>query len=73
MLSDRGTASEISDLLIEIGTRLNNSLFLVKERCSPAEYDQYCAAVGMVMGHIFLEVLRPLYKRHPDLKPDGLD
>jgi hypothetical protein len=33
----------------------------------------YRRAVGKIMGEVLLEVLNPLYAKHPTLKPPGLN
>jgi len=30
-------------------------------------------AAAKVMGEMLLEVMNPLYREHPELKPEGLD
>jgi hypothetical protein len=57
----------------DIAARLDASVDLVKSRCSAEEFDVYRMAVGKVMADIFVEVMNPLYRQHPDLKPAGLD
>jgi hypothetical protein len=37
------------------------------------EFKAYRRAVGGVMGEIVLEILNPLYKAHPSLKPTEME
>ena len=73
MIEDVFTARKISDLMLDISDRLNESLALVREKCPLKEFEEYRGAVGAIMSEILLEVLNPLYSKHPQLKPPGLD
>jgi hypothetical protein len=51
---------------------LNASLLQTQGRCSEEEFSRYRRAVGAILGEILLEVMNPLYARHPNLKPAEL-
>ena len=72
MIKDKEVASRVSDLMLELGAKLNESLVLVKERCTEQEFKAYRTVVGKLMGEMLLEVMNPLYVSHPDLKPKEL-
>ena len=72
MIENEEVAKEISKLMLEYGARLNTSVALVKDRCTAEELRAYRMAVGKVMGDMLLEIMNPLYARHPDLKPGEL-
>jgi hypothetical protein len=72
MIEQRDVAKEVSELMLNIGARLDASLVRIKERCSAAEFEAYRKAVGKIMGEMLLEVMNPLYQKHPDLKPKEL-
>jgi len=40
--------------------------------CEDEDFQIYRSAVGEIMGAILLEVLNPLYRTHPELKPKEL-
>ncbi len=73
MIKDVEVARDISNLMVEFGARLNDSLFPVMEKCSPEEFQAYRRAVGKIMGEMVLEVMNPLYKQHPSIKPKEMD
>jgi hypothetical protein len=73
MIRDVHVAQRISDLRIEFQGRLNNSIFVVEEKCSFEEFKAYRLAVGKIMGEMLLEVLNPLYAEHPSIKPPELE
>lgn len=72
MIKDKEVAMRVSELMLEFGAKLNESLALAKERCSEAEFKAYRTVVGKLMGEMLLEVMNPLYASHPDLKPKEL-
>jgi hypothetical protein len=57
----------------DCSSKLDESVALVRDECSAEELKKYRRAVGKVMGEILLEVLNPLYAKHPALKPPGWD
>lgn len=72
MIENERIAKQISDLMLEYGARLDESVLLVKNSCSEAELKTYRRAVGEIMGNMLTEIMNPLYERHPTLKPKGL-
>lgn len=73
VIQDSSVAKRVSSLMIEILDRLNDSTAMVMELSSPEEFKAYRRAAGAVMGEIVLEILNPLYSRHPDLKPPEME
>ena len=69
MIQDASVAKKISDVMIEILDRLDDSAAMVMESSSSEEFKVYRRAVGAAMGEIVLEILNPLYSMHPELKP----
>jgi hypothetical protein len=72
MINDRAVAERISQLFLDVGKRLDESVALVQASCSPSELQSYRRAVGEIMGAMLLGVMNPLYAQHPDLKPKDL-
>ncbi|MCP3669199.1 MAG: hypothetical protein GY814_01925 [Gammaproteobacteria bacterium] len=66
-------ATEIVDLMMEFGGRLNQSVALVQDNCSEDELVSYRRAVGKLMGAMLLDVMNPIFDEHPELKPDQLE
>jgi len=73
LIKDKSVAQQISELMLEYSERINESIRLVQDKCSLEEFKTYRLAAAKVMGEMFLEVMNPLYREHPDLKPEGLD
>jgi hypothetical protein len=72
MISDEEIAKNVSDLMLEFAARLNASTAVVRDRCPTEEFHKYRRAVGQVMGDMLLEIMNPIYQRHPKLKPARL-
>ena len=66
-------ANEINELMLELYRQMQESIDNVKITCSDEEYQAYNQAVGIVVGTILRQVLEPLYRDNPALKPPGWD
>lgn len=66
-------ASDVNNLMLEVTRRLNLSLVEVRKHSSDEEFGTYRRAVGVILSDILFEVLNPLYKEHPSLKPKEMD
>jgi hypothetical protein len=71
MISNPNIAREVSDLMRDVFHRIDESCQMVRSKCPPDEANAYLKSVGKVAGAIVLDVLEPLYKRNPSLKPDN--
>jgi phytoene/squalene synthetase len=69
---DKELARRISDLMLDVTARLDESVALVQERGSAEELERYRGAVARILGEMLLEVLNPIYEEHPELKPPEL-
>ncbi len=70
---NKQVASEVVDLMIELGDKLNHSVSLVQSSCTENEFTVYRRAVANIMGSILLDVMNPIIDEHPDLKPNKLE
>lgn len=73
MITNTNAANQVSELMIELKDQMMESLAAVKESCSPEEYQAYHAALGQVVYAILVNILEPLYKANPSLKPPKWD
>jgi hypothetical protein len=69
MISDPAVAAKVSEVMVGIAGQLNESVAFVMKHSSQDEFSTYQKAVGSVMGEMLLEILNPLYKQYPSLKP----
>ena len=72
MISNLDAAKTVSDLMIEISKRVDDSIRLVQQDCSDEEFRVYRLAAAKVLAEVYLEVMIPLYRTNPSLKPEGL-
>jgi phytoene/squalene synthetase len=72
MIENEEIAREVSNLMIDFSHRLDASVARVQDHGTDEEFKTYRRAVGKVLGEMLLEIMNPLYARHPSLKPDGL-
>jgi hypothetical protein len=73
MISNVDVARQISELMLELFRRVDESVDMVKATCSPEEAAAYQKAAGRVAGPIVMDVLEPLYNKNPMLKPADWD
>jgi hypothetical protein len=45
-------------------------LLEVQEKCSKDEFEKYRRGVAHILAYIATEVLNPLYRLHPDIRPE---
>jgi hypothetical protein len=71
MITDPNVAEQINSLMLDLTSRINESVATVQMRCPETEFKTYRLAAGKVLGEILLEVLNPLHELHPRLRlPD---
>jgi hypothetical protein len=73
MIDNPSVAKQISDLMMDMFIRLSHSCETVKEQCSEQEYEAYMKGTAGIAGSIVLDVMEPLYMKHPHLKPRNWD
>jgi hypothetical protein len=64
----RETAEYLNALLLELGSRLSDSVGVVKEKCSAEERDAYVKPVSQMLALSF-DVLDDIHEQFPDLRP----
>ncbi len=70
---DKKVAEETSIIALKIGAMLNNQLTKIQETCDKQEAQRYTKGTGYVLGYLLTEIMNPIYKEHPDLKPKQMD
>ena len=66
------TALQISLLMLDVTKKLNESIVLVASEGNSNETEYFKKVVGRIMGDLFIEIMKPIYEEHSDLKPPGL-
>ena len=71
MFQDKAVALEVSKRMLKINGSLDETIAFVQAHCSNEELEDFKHAMGEVMYMVFEKVLIPVYKRHPELIPEG--
>lgn len=73
MIEDEMLARGVSELMLGIGAKLDASVAGLQPLLPQDDFIRYRRAIGGIMGAMLLDVLNPIYERHPQLKPMQLD
>ena len=73
MIEDPKTAKYVMELFLNINDQMDQSIATVAKEPSAEECKAYKRGVGCVMCEVFEKIIEPLCKRHPSLKPPGLE
>jgi hypothetical protein len=68
----RETAVDINALMLEYGSKLDSSLNEMKSSASADDFKRYRETVAKLMEIMLFEVMNPIYKEYPDLRPKKL-
>lgn len=72
MIENEALAKQVSDLMLEVGAKLDASLIHMHSVLPESEFDWYRDAISRILTPMLLEVMNPLYARHSALKPPEL-
>jgi hypothetical protein len=72
MISRKATARRVERTMRKCSRELDESIRLVMNTCPQAEFKAYRKIIGQIMGAIYLDVMRPIHRRFPDLEPKAL-
>ena len=67
---DIDTARTVVDAIFRSGGELQKMLPLIRERCSPEEYDGYAKAIAACLAEMSLQVMNRLLAEHPVLEDE---
>lgn len=73
MISEKKIASIVSERILEASRSLDEAVAVVHAHCPPAESSAFRLAMGHILADLLLNVLNPLYREHPDIRPKELD
>ena len=65
-------AEQVLATLHDASRKLNNMLWIVLNKCTKEQFDAYRRGVGGAMGYLFMDILEPIFREHPDLEPEEL-
>ncbi len=67
----RDLAVTISQELLACSGKLDRSVTQIQGLVDDEAFETYRYQVGEVMGLIYIEILREIYKQYPDLEPES--
>src|SRR5580692_1911736 len=73
VIHDAQAAKYVSDLFRDINQRLLESLDNVESACTAEEFHTYKRRVATLSYSTFEQILVPIYREHPSLKPPELE
>lgn len=73
MITDKDIASQVSASVLEISRQIDELVSIVQSKAPHADFIEFRVAAGKVLGELLLEILNPIYRMHPDLKPKELE
>jgi hypothetical protein len=69
VISDVNAATKISKLVLEANGLLNEAIATAQEGAANDEFLEYRRRTGFIMYSIFEQLLDPIYRKHPQIKP----
>jgi hypothetical protein len=73
LFRDEETAKRILELFLSINGQMNDAIASVEHRTSPEEYKAFKRGVGHVIYEVFEQVVEPICKQHPSLRPPEME
>lgn len=65
-------AKVVCDALLDCSGKLDHSVSALEGATSEQFLRQYRRLAGAIMGEFYIEILRDLYREHPDLEPEAM-
>jgi hypothetical protein len=69
LFEDQETAKYILQVFLGINDKMDDSIRAVEHKTSPEEYKAFRRGVGHVMYEMFEQIVEPICKQHPSLRP----
>ena len=66
-------AEETSLLALKVSSALDNHLRKIQENCSKEDFEKMRSGIGFVMGYLYTDVMEPIWKMYPELRPEEMD
>jgi hypothetical protein len=69
---ERDVAVEVLGVTLRQSDELTKLLADLAGRIEPDEYQHLKRAIAQLLGELFAEIIRPVVREHPDLRPAGM-
>ena len=73
MFENPATAKYVLQVFLTINDQMDESIRAVEKRTSAEELKAFKRSVGHVMYEVFEQVVEPICKRHPSLRPPEME
>lgn len=73
MFENPETAKYVLQIFLNINGQMNDSILRVEKQTSPEELRAFKRGVGHVMYEVFEQIVEPICKRHPSLRPPEME
>ncbi|MGZ3181685.1 MAG: hypothetical protein ACXU8N_04515 [Telluria sp.] len=70
---DRKVAEECIAAALECSTKLNKTLLEIQTHATEEDFKFARLAIAHVMGEMAYQLMNPIFRIHPDLKPEGYE
>jgi hypothetical protein len=71
VITDREVATRVSEAMKKMFSILGAFVENVRLSCSKSDYEAYKKATAQIASRIVMDVMEPLYARHPELAPSN--
>ncbi|MFO0587017.1 MAG: hypothetical protein U0441_05750 [Polyangiaceae bacterium] len=68
----RELAGQIVSRVHKVTAEIDDTIALVQKECGEEEFRAYRSAAGHAMGHLFADILRPIFQEYPELMPEEM-
>ena len=73
MFDNPETAKYVLQVFLNINDQMDDSIRAVEKRTSAEELKVFKRGVGHVMYEVFEQIVEPICKRHPSLRPPEME
>ena len=73
MFEDKEIAKHVLQLFLSINDQMDDAIRSVEHKASPEEYKAFKRGVGHVMYEVFEQIVEPICKQHPSLRPPDIE
>lgn len=68
----RDVAEQIVSIMHKVTKEMDASILLIQRECPEEEFIEYRRAAGRVMGYLFTDIVRPIFREYPELVPEEM-
>lgn len=73
VITDKALARELTSRLLEASNTIERTVGTAQDGAKDDEFLAYREGIAKVLEIVLWELLNPIFKQHPDIKPEGWD